>query len=350
MFKNIFLKESLIYIPKFFSYNEINSKQIIPYIDFIFFLFRTNSKKEGTEGTSGGNKKYNSINFFTKKVKNRFFVVLQITMMNNNTDYRPKYPVQTLEKALEIIKYFKNNITTEGISISELSEKLNMGKSSVHRILDTLYAYNYVERLNNGSSYKLGWELFDIGNTVPNQHSLSSSNYIPLLEKLCAKYCETVNLGILNNDAVVIIYKMEPNIRLKANVQIGGREPLYATSLGKHFLSEMTDDEIYNYYRVHKIEPYTKNTIITPGKMVKELQEIRQTGVAIDREEFCEGLTCVSMPVRDFTKKIVASISLSGPTQRLSFETINQIKVDLKETCNKLSHYMGFKPIQKNRS
>lgn len=275
----------------------------------------------------------------------KFFFRLPSRMIMENVDYKPKYPVQTLEKALEIIKYFKNNITTEGISISELSEKLNMGKSSVHRILDTLYAYNYVERLNNGSSYKLGWELFDIGNTVPNQHSLSSSNYIPLLEKLCAKYSETVNLGILNNDAVVIIYKMEPNIRLKANVQIGGREPLYATSLGKHFLSEMTDDEIYNYYRVHKIEPYTRNTIITPGKMMKEIQEIRRTGTAIDREEFCDGLTCVSMPVRDFTGKVVAAISLSGPSQRLSMDTISQIKEDLRETCDKLSSYMGYKAM-----
>lgn len=262
-----------------------------------------------------------------------------------NMDYKPKYPVQTLEKALEIIKYFKNNITTEGISISELSEQLNLGKSSVHRILDTLYAYNYVERLNNGSSYKLGWELFDIGNSVPNQHSLSSSNYVPLLEKLCAKYSETINLGILNNEAVVIIYKMEPNIRLKANVQIGGREPLYSTSLGKQFLSEMTDDEIYNYYRTHKIEPFTKNTIITAGKMLKEVQEIRKSGIALDKEEFCEGLTCVSMAIRDFTGKVVASISLSGPSQRLTDDIILQVKFDLNEACEKLSSFMGYKPV-----
>lgn len=261
----------------------------------------------------------------------------------NNMEYKPKYPVQTLEKALEIIKYFKNHSSGDGVSISELSEQLNMGKSSVHRILDTLYAYNFVEKTVNGSAYKLGWELFDIGNIVPLQHSLGRSDYVSLLEHLCTKCSETVNLGIINNDSVIIIYKIEPNIRLRSNVQIGSQEPLYCTSLGKVFLSEMRDSEIQEFYNTHKIERFTEKTIVSPKKMIAEVQKIREQGYSIDDEEYYIGHTCIGMPVRNYANKIIGAISVSGPTQRIKGPKLAEILEELKLVSERLSIHMGYK-------
>lgn len=257
--------------------------------------------------------------------------------------YKPKYPVHTLGKALDILAYLKNNISAEGVSIIELSENLDLGKSSVHRMLDTLLAYNFVEKSNNGSSYRLGWGLFDAGNAVPKQHTLNNSNYIHLLEKLCNDVSETINLGIVNHNEVVIIYKIEPNVRIRANVQIGGREPLYATSLGKLFMCNFTHKEIENYYQTHIIKKLTANTIVSADEMILETTKIKSQGFSIDNKELFEDLMCISMPIKDFNGKIVAAISISGPAERLEGSKIEAIRPNLKKVCEELSEYMGFK-------
>ena len=261
---------------------------------------------------------------------------------NDESTRKAKYPVLTLEKALDIINYFKEHSSEDGISLSEICQKLDMKKSSVHRILNTLYEYNYVEKTLSGNKYKLSWELYYIGNTVPLKRSLSPGECMPLMNELCEKYVESINMSIIEDNAAIVIYSSEPNIVLKATNIIGDRQPLYCTAKGKLYLSQMPEKKIYDYYRENKIETFTPNTIITPGKMLNELYDIRQCGYAMDREEHCDGLTCISMPIKNFQNKIVATLSCSGPTHRmLSKLEVSDLKKDLKEACRKLSQHMG---------
>lgn len=260
-----------------------------------------------------------------------------------NGTYQPKYPVQTLGKALDILLYMKDSSSSEGVSIAELSEYLNMGKSTVHRLLDTLLAYNFVEKTYLGSAYKLGWGIFDIGNAVPKQHSLNSSTFYPLLEDLCNKFSETVNLGILNKNTVVILSKIEPNIRIRANVTVGGNEPLYCTSLGKIFLSSFTVQEVKDYFQSIEVHKLTNNTITLLDKMFEETRRVSEKGYAIDNEEFCVGLICVAMPVYDYHGNVVAAISLSGPSERMIQSKIALILPELKAACQQLSGYLGYR-------
>lgn len=259
----------------------------------------------------------------------------------NASNYQPKYPVLTIEKALEILNYFKNHPNPNGVSITDLCHILGMKKSNVHRILDTLYAHHYVEKTVNGR-YRLGWELYHLGNTVPLQHTLTTIDYTHFLETLCHKYSESISVGKLDNDEILTIYSIEPNTKLRASSQIGLKDPLYATGKGKLFLSERTDKQIYDYYREHKVIAFTNKTIITANKMVNELMSVRKNGYAMDCEEQCDGLICFSMPVRDFTGTIVAAISVSGPSQRILPKIENGIKEDLKQTTLMISQRMGF--------
>ena len=257
---------------------------------------------------------------------------------------KAKYPVLTLEKALDIINYFKEHSSEDGISLSEICQKLNMKKSSVHRILNTLYEYNYVEKTLSGNKYKLSWELYYIGNTVPLKRNLSPGECIPLMNELCDKYIESINMSIIEDNEAIVIYNSEPNIVLKATNTIGDRQPLYCTAKGKLYLSQMPEKKIYDYYRENKIETFTPNTIITPGKMLNELYDIRQCGYAMVREEHCDGLNFISMPIKNFQNKIVATLSCSGPKHRIlsKLEANGNLKADLKEACRKLSQHMGY--------
>ncbi|MEA4841959.1 IclR family transcriptional regulator [Anaerotignum propionicum] len=260
-----------------------------------------------------------------------------------NSSYKPKYPVQTLGKALDVLIYIKNNASADGVSIAELSEYLNMGKSTVHRLLDTLLAYNFVEKTYANASYKLGWGIYDIGSSVPFQHSLNNTNLSPLLEELCNECSETINFGIMNNNSVVILYKAEPNIKIRANVNIGGNEPLYCTAIGKLFLSFLSVQEVKEYFIHSDITNYTNNTITTAEKMIPELAKIAQNGYSIDNEEFYAGLICVAVPVYDYSGKIVAGISISGPSERMVQKKIDDVLPKLKKSCEKLSLHFGYR-------
>ncbi|WP_352400468.1 IclR family transcriptional regulator [Anaerotignum sp.] len=257
--------------------------------------------------------------------------------------HSPKYPVLTLEKAIEIIDFLKKNAGESGVSLVEICQGLEMKKSSVHRILDTLYSYDYVEKNSSGSKYKLSWELYNIGNTVPKQHSLSSEQCVPILNCLCEKHIESFSIGIRDGAFVTVAFNVEPNISLKASSHIGEKLPIYATSKGKLILSQLSDSKIYDFFRENKIEAFTGSTITTPGKMLNELFDIRENGFALDKEEHCEGLSCIAVPIRNFEGKIIASLSASGPTQRILPKIENGIKQDLLEASKSISSKLGYK-------
>lgn len=259
-----------------------------------------------------------------------------------NNDYKPKYPVLTLEKALIIINFFKENASPEGLSLNDICQGLDMKKSGVHRILDTLYSFGYVNKMYCGNRYKLNWTLYNIGSVVPKFYNLSSKECMQIINAVCKKYNETFTISVLDGSHSVIMNIAEPNISLKSTGTVGEKRPLYATASGKIFLSQFTEKKIYDFYRVNKIEAFTKATITTPAKMIAEIEDIRAKGYAMDREEACEGLTCITMPIWDFSGNIVASISASGPTQRIMDKFDKGLRAELKETSLLLSQHMGY--------
>jgi len=103
-------------------------------------------------------------------------------------------------------------------------------------------------------------------------HSLNEDVYRKIMEKLCNEFQETVNLGIYNNGEVVIICKVEPDRRVRSNIEVGEREPLYATALGKQFLSEFTKDKVREYFETVQLKKLTENTIVDLDKMYEELK------------------------------------------------------------------------------
>ena len=233
----------------------------------------------------------------------------------------------------EIIEILASDGFNGGLGISELSNKLGIGKSTIHRIVDTLLAYGVVEKSPEGSKYCLGWKLFEIRNL---------SNFdISILQELCNKHQETVNLGVRVKDKVVVISRMEPKSSLIASHQIGAQEPLHATSMGKALICEFGKEDLLEVIGDKPLESYTLNTIINLDQLVIELDKIKEQGYSIDNEEFCAGLTCVSMPVRNYKNEIIAAISVSGPTTRLNFSKIMDVKQDLELASKKLSTYLG---------
>lgn len=251
-----------------------------------------------------------------------------------------KYPVQTLEKALEIIEVMKT-APANGIRIIDLSQKLNMGKSTVHRILNSLVTYGYAEKCPDNKRYRLGWKLFEIGSTIPRQRNLNNID-MNILSELCEKYEETVNLGIRIHDKVAIIAKVDPQqAPFRAGPYLGEHEPLHATALGKVLISELDEEELKQIFKSPELTKYTNNTINSLKKLREALEQVREQGYAVDEEELCQGISCVAMPIYNYERNIVAALSISGPSFRFNYNKINKIGRDQKKACETISRFFG---------
>ena len=259
--------------------------------------------------------------------------------MNNSAGKRKaKYPIQTLKKALEVIEVLHKSGGTMGIS--EIDERVGIGKSTVHRVLDTLMMHNYVEKAEDSAKYRLSWKLFEIGQSVPAQRNLLNLN-TDALKEICDKYDESVNVGIHSEDSMIIIARLAPKSNMAANVPIGSKLPLHASAMGKVAICEYREAELREIFPCDALKQYTPNTVKTFAELAAQLAEVRQQGYSVDDQELYLGITCVAMPIKDYDLKTVAAVSVSGTSSRLNLNKILAMLEDLKVACREMSAFMG---------
>lgn len=257
---------------------------------------------------------------------------------------KPKYPVLTVEKSIEILEFLAKDSNNKGVGVTELAKAMDMGKSSVHRILDTLLHYGYVAKSDEGSRYRLGWGLYTIGQRVPQQNQLFNLDSAYIVE-LGRKTGETVNIGVRDRNQTIIISKIQSaNVGFRFDIQAGEHESLHATALGKILLSEKTDQEVYAILgRDTRFHRFTDNTIQTVDELIDHLATIREKGYAMDNQEFAMGLVCIAMPIRDYTGKIIAAISVTSPSNHINPDRIAFIVHALRECCERTSWTLGYR-------
>jgi DNA-binding IclR family transcriptional regulator len=213
---------------------------------------------------------------------------------------------------LEILSDYPN-----GCSLARLSELVELNKSTTHRILQGLSALGYVTHAVTPGSYRLTAKLVAIG-----QKALSSLNIVqmavPFLETLNWETGETVNMGNLENDHVILVYKLEPTRDImRTHAYIGQQRPLHCTAMGKLFLAYSPDSYLERYWASARIERLTDTTITDIDAMRHELADIRARGLSFDREENELGVSCVAAPIFDIHQRVQYAVSSSLPTPRL---------------------------------
>lgn len=252
-----------------------------------------------------------------------------------------KYPVTTLIKALSIIEVLaKNAHLNGGMRINEIDAELHLGKSTIHRLLETLMTFDYVEKNESTSRYRLGWNLYTIGQIVPQQNAISKLDY-SCLDALCLKYGATLNFGVYNHHDVLLLYKIEPDVALRISRQVGQREPLHATALGRVLISEYSQDELQQLASSIDFRQITPCTKATPEAFLDSVALAREQGFATEREEYCLGAMCYAYPVRDHQNAIVGAISISGPLSCFGEDILEPLHADLLAASQQLSAQLG---------
>ena len=247
--------------------------------------------------------------------------------------------VNTVLKALQILDALS---TGSHLGVSELARSLDLPKSSVFNILDTLASRKVVEKNSATGKYHLGVKLIELGNCAQVGLDLCQIA-APILKGLNVRFDETVHLTVLDSDEVLYIDCIESQRRLRTYSVIGVRAPLYCTSVGKAILAFRGDEEIERIAREKGLAPFTPNTITNIERLRADVDTIRTRGYAIDDLEHEDHLRCVGAPVFDAHGEAFASISLSGPAERNTCERIAEMAPFVVEAANEISRRLGWR-------
>ncbi|MFF2889116.1 IclR family transcriptional regulator [Paenibacillus sp. NPDC057967] len=252
----------------------------------------------------------------------------------------------SVERALILLELLAN--CKSSISLAEIVQKVELPKSTVHRILETLRLRGYVEWEPNTEKYALGLKLIEIGVTgLINIEIVDAA--APYLREISTMTGETAFLAVYNEGEIVYLYKVEGTNSIRTSAQLGSRRPLHSTGLGKAIASTFSMEELDRILEDKGMEGKTINTITDRQLFHEEMSRTRLRGWATDNEEGEIGLSCYAVPIFNYSGRVVGAISCAGPTNQVqSSKEIILSKV--VESGEQISRRMGYVPSMRLRS
>ncbi len=253
---------------------------------------------------------------------------------------KASYIIQSVTNALDLLEEFRGEETELGVT--ELSKRLALHKNNVFRLLATLESRGYMEQNRLTGNYRLGLRVLELGQVFIKHMGLLKMAR-PVLEEIVEKCNETAYLGLIRDNRVVYVDAVEANRPVRVVSRVGGGLPVYASAIGKVQIAFETADERERALGTGTLESFTPNTIIDRAKLSTHLEAVQKQGFALDDEEYDDGIRCVGVPVRDYTRRVVAGLSISGPAYRFTDERLNKELIPLAQNAgNMLSRRLGF--------
>ena len=194
-------------------------------------------------------------------------------------------------------------------ALSEISHRVGLPKSTVHRLANQLCAVGWLER--NSGGYRVGLRLLELGSVALQRTGLREAAF-KHLHSLALRTGLVVHLGILDHGEVVYLDRVTTT-RVSLPTRVGGREPAYCTALGKVMLA--FEDPASQASALAGMRRRTEFTVVEPRAIQAALDSARQTGIAYDREEAYKGLGCVASPIR-CGGRVIGALSVTGPDRQ----------------------------------
>ncbi|MGH9520944.1 MAG: IclR family transcriptional regulator [Terriglobales bacterium] len=224
-----------------------------------------------------------------------------------------RYTVPVVRSTFRILEELSR---AESLGVSEIAARTHIAKSTVFRILCTLFDLGYVVR-DADRNYVVGVALAKLGNDEANTAALRMVA-MPLMVELRNRFGETVNLGVRNFDKVTYVEVVPSEFALRMQETRGSAVPVHASALGKAILAFTPADLVESMVRGRKLQILTQHTISDPDDLLLELRRVRTAGFAFDRGEVSLLARCVAAPVIGPGGVAVGAISVSGPASRFN--------------------------------
>lgn len=252
---------------------------------------------------------------------------------------KANYVIQSVSHALDVLEQF--NGTVDEIGVTELSKRLKLHKNNVFRLLATLAARGYIEQNKASENYRLGLKCLQLGQTFIHQMGLLLQSKAVLVE-LSKTTQESAYVAIRKSDAIIPLDFVESARPVRVVSFLGTVLPAHCTAAGKAHLTFELESAGGQNLPEH-LERYTEKTITDRNLLRDQIIMIGESGYAVERSEFAEGVNAVAVPIRDYTRSLVGTLAVVGPENRLTDEAINaEIAPVLLKAGTELSQKLGF--------
>lgn len=247
--------------------------------------------------------------------------------------------VQTVEKALTILTTFTHSHSLWGVT--ELSNKLGLPKSVIHRILISMQKFGFVEKDPLTEKYRLGLRVFELGKVAASQMGLRNIS-LPIMENLARTTGESIFLTKRDGNAGVGIECVEGPQSMTLKASDRGRLPLHCGASKKILLAYESQEFIEHYMQTENLVRLSDNSPINPKALRKELAKIRREGLCISTDEVDFGAAMIAAPIFDHNDKLAAGLGIGGPAFRFTPEKVKEFSRLVKNAAMDISHKLGY--------
>ncbi len=229
--------------------------------------------------------------------------------------------IRAVERGLDVLDCLAEQ---NGMTLTQIAEALGQSPATIYRVLSTFEARQVVEMDPASQQWFIGPASFRLGSAFLRRTGVIERAR-PVMRELMEQTGETANLGTEVSGEVMFISQVETHENIRAFFPPGATSPLHASGIGKVLLAHADPAKIANYLGRKNLESFTGNTLSNRELLRAELVRVKAQGYAFDNEEKSKGMRCVAAPIFNFYGEVIAGISISGPSIRLSLDRIGPV-------------------------
>jgi IclR family KDG regulon transcriptional repressor len=248
------------------------------------------------------------------------------------------FRLPAVDRAMSLFELLADSQT--GLTLSQLSRKLDIPKSTAHYLLHTLYTRGYVQREADGHRYSLGLRLADVAHTDSAESSLRALA-LPYLQQIVARLDLTATVAVRRSAESVIVARVESRQDAGGGAWVGRHMDLHCTAQGKALLAGLSEDELTKLFAGRELARFTPKTISSVSALKVHLAEVRANGFAVNDEEMVLGVRAVAAPVVDSFKTVIACTSVRGTTRQIPTHLIRQLGREMIVVAHDMSQRMS---------
>ena len=258
--------------------------------------------------------------------------------IDDDAEDRQRVGVQSLGRAFAILEEIARH--REGVGLADLSKLVGLHNSTTFHLAKTMVSLGYIRQEKDSKRYRVGGPLFALAASALDEIEMVNVA-TPALEDLSRETGESSHFAVRMGDAVVVIARTSGPGAFHLTDRVGVLRPAHCTALGKVILASLRQDQLERFLARVELKPSTAHTITESPALLREIAEIRRSGIAYDDGEFNLEVRCVAVPVKDFTGQIIGALGISGPIWRLSNQVMQSRAKTVQAASNRLSAAFG---------
>ncbi len=258
--------------------------------------------------------------------------------IDDDAEDRQRVGVQSLGRAFAILEEVARH--REGIGLADLSKLVGLHNSTTFHLAKTMVSLGYIRQEKDSKRYRVGRPLFALAASALDEIEMVNVA-TPVLEDLSRDTGESSHFAVRMGDAVVVIARTSGPGAFQLTDRVGVVRPAHCTALGKVILASLRPDQLERFLARVDMKPSTEKSITDIPVLLREVAEIRRSGIAVDDGEFNAEVRCVAVPVKDFTGQIVGALGISGPIWRMSNQALQSRAKIVQAAAERLSAGFG---------